>query len=111
MTAINRAVELLNSWGAVFTGFAGPMLVQSTVVTTVLLALIWVLKRARAVVRYALLMLILLKLILPPSLSFPTGAAYWLAPSKPRTLRTCAKISSEFPWEEECSSIPAKRGV
>jgi hypothetical protein len=45
--------ELLNAWGAVFTGYDWPMLVQSMVLMAVLLVLAWSCRRVRAVFRYA----------------------------------------------------------
>ncbi|MCX6903341.1 MAG: M48 family metalloprotease, partial [Verrucomicrobia bacterium] len=82
---MNTLIESLNAWGGRFAQFAWPMLVQSTWVMGVLLGLNWVLaRRVRAVFRYALLMLVLVKLVLPPSLAFPTGLGYWLWPEPPR---------------------------
>ena len=76
---MNAIIESLNAWGARFAGLALPMLLQSAV----LIALLFVLdsalrKRVRATIRYAVWMLALVKLALPPSLALPTGAAYWL---------------------------------
>ncbi|MGD1086038.1 MAG: M56 family metallopeptidase, partial [Verrucomicrobiota bacterium] len=76
---MNPMIEFLNSWGARFAGFAPPMLTQSAVLIALLLALDLALrKRVRATIRYAVWMLALVKLALPPSLASPTGAAYWL---------------------------------
>ncbi len=72
--------EALNLWGDRAMAFAVPLLWQ----TCILLAVLWLLdvalrRRARAVFRYALWSLMLLKLVLPPSLALPTGFGYWLA--------------------------------
>jgi len=76
---MNALVESINDCGARFAGFALPMLLQSAVLIAVLFALDLALrKRVRATVRYAVWMLTLVKLALPPSLASPTGAAYWL---------------------------------
>ena len=73
-------VPTLNAWGAAFVGFALPMLAQSSIVIVFLLALDLALRRkARATVRYAVCLLALVKLVLPPTLALPTGVAYWLA--------------------------------
>jgi prepilin-type processing-associated H-X9-DG protein len=67
-------VSYLNSAGNSFVKFAFPMLVQSSVLIAFVLGLDLVLRRnVRAIVRYCILMLVLVKLVLPPSLSAPTG--------------------------------------
>ncbi len=77
---MNTLVETLNAGGSSFVQFAWPMLLQSAVVVAVLLSLNWALHRhVRAVVRYALLLLMLVKLVLPPSFALPTGAGNWLS--------------------------------
>jgi beta-lactamase regulating signal transducer with metallopeptidase domain len=77
---MNAIVEFLNVWGARFAGFALPMFLQSAVLILLLFALdLAFRKRVRATIRYAVWMLALVKLALPPSLSSPTGAAYWLS--------------------------------
>jgi beta-lactamase regulating signal transducer with metallopeptidase domain/WD40 repeat protein len=81
----NHLTVALNSWGARFGETAGRMLLQSMVVAVVLLGVAWACSRTRAAFRYALLMLIPVKLLLPPSLSFPTGWAYWLQTPIPHT--------------------------
>lgn len=76
-------ISLITGWngaGASLAQFAGPMALQTTVVAVVLLVLDYLLRRrVRAVVRHALLLLILVKLVLPPSLALPTAPSYWLA--------------------------------
>jgi len=69
----------LNRLGGQFVHFAGPMLLQSSLLIILLLGLEAVLRhRIRAVVRYGLCMLILVKLVLPTSFSLPTGIGYWV---------------------------------
>ncbi|HKS38939.1 MAG TPA: M56 family metallopeptidase, partial [Verrucomicrobiae bacterium] len=78
-----NAIETLNHWGARLLDFALPMLAQSSVLIVALFALDLVLRnRVRAVIRYALWMLVLIKLVLPPSFAAPTGLAYWLPEKK-----------------------------
>src|SRR5437667_9068316 len=80
---MNSFIHSLNHVGANFTGFAFSMLVQSSLLIVTLFLLDLVLrKRVRAIVRYALWMLVLLKLVLPPSFAAPTGLAYWLPERK-----------------------------
>ena len=74
-----NATEILNYLGTCFVNFALPMLAQSSLLILVLYGLDRLLRRRlRAVARHALWMLILVKLLLPPSFASPTGLAYWL---------------------------------
>jgi beta-lactamase regulating signal transducer with metallopeptidase domain len=76
-------IQSLNHLGANFADFARSMLVQSTLLIVTLFLLDLVLrKRVRAAVRYPLWMLVLVKLVLPPSFAAPTGLAYWLPETK-----------------------------
>jgi len=76
MTAI---VEIINAAGGAFVDFALPMLVQSCVLILVLVAVDLVLrKRVRAVFRYCIWMLVLVKLVLPPSAWSPVSVGTWL---------------------------------
>jgi len=71
-------LEQINSVGKAFVGFAGPMLMQSSVLIVILLLLDLVLQRKiRAVFRYCIWMLVLIKLILPTTLSSPVSLGYW----------------------------------
>ena len=71
-------LEQINSAGKTFIEFAVPMLIQSSVLIIILLGLDLILrKRIRAVFRYWIWMIVLVKLMLPPSLSLPTSPAYW----------------------------------
>ena len=75
-------IETVNAYGGHFVQFAWPMLAQSTVLIVLLLGLDWLLrKKVRAVMRYGLLSLVLVKLVLPPSLALPSGLGYWLSPA------------------------------
>src|SRR5215469_5649928 len=76
---MNECVETLNRWGESFSAFAWPMLWQSSLLITVIFAFdLMFARRIRASVRYALWMVVLVKLLLPPALSLPTGATWWL---------------------------------
>ncbi|MHC4497510.1 MAG: M56 family metallopeptidase [Planctomycetota bacterium] len=81
---MHGVTTLLNSTGRSFVDFAAVMLAQSSVLIVILLSLDLILrKRVRAVVRYWLWMLVLLKLVLPTSLSLPTGLGYWFGDRLP----------------------------
>jgi beta-lactamase regulating signal transducer with metallopeptidase domain/tetratricopeptide (TPR) repeat protein len=74
---MNAMLEQIDSAGKVFVEFAWPMLVQSGVLIVILLLADFVLrKKVRAVFRYWLWMLVLVKLVLPTSLSSPVSLGY-----------------------------------
>lgn len=71
---MNTVIEQINSMGRAFVDFMWPMLWQSSVLIVVLLALDFMLRRkVRAVFRYWLWMLVLIKLVLPTTLSSPVS--------------------------------------
>ena len=75
---MDALLEQINSIGKAFIDFSLPMLIQSSILILILLAIDLILrKRIRAVFRYWIWMIVLVKLILPPSLSLPTSPAYW----------------------------------
>lgn len=75
---MDNIILFLNNLGQSFVGFATAMLVQASVLIIILLALDFVLrKKVRAVFRYCIWMLLLVKLLLPTTLSLPTGIGYW----------------------------------
>jgi beta-lactamase regulating signal transducer with metallopeptidase domain len=75
---MNAVVEILNAAGQAFVEFALPMLIQSCVLIVILLAVDAVLRRkVRAVFRYWIWMLVLVKLVLPPSLGSPVSVGTW----------------------------------
>jgi beta-lactamase regulating signal transducer with metallopeptidase domain len=103
---MNTLIETLNRFGENTLHFAWPMLWQSSVLIAMLFAIDFALRRyVRAAVRYALWLVLLVKLLLPPSLALPTSATWWLFPStaasKPRTTRFVVRygpdIASRFP--------------
>src|SRR5215469_7045730 len=81
---MNECIETLNRWGESFSAFAWPMLWQSSLLIAVIFAFdLMFARRIRASVRYALWLVVLVKLLLPPALSLPTGATWWLWRSRP----------------------------
>ena len=91
---MNSLIEALNVWGDHALRFAWPMLWQSSLLIALLFALDLLTRRKlRPAVRYALWLVVLVKLLLPPSLAFPTGPGWWLrqakaAPARPRPATT-----------------------
>jgi len=81
---INNVLIGLNNIGRVFCDYAAGVFVQSALLVILLLVVELLLrKRVRAVFRYCLWMLVLVKLVLPPMLSLPTGIGYWVGDHLP----------------------------
>lgn len=81
---INDCLTELNSVGEALCTYAGGAFVQSALLVLLLFAIDLLLrKRVRAVVRYYLWLLVLVKLLLPPTLALPTGIGYWLGDRLP----------------------------
>jgi hypothetical protein len=75
---MSAVVQTINSAGRAFISLALPMLIQSSVLILILLLLDLVSRRkVRAVFRYWIWMLVLLKLLLPPSLWSPISFGTW----------------------------------
>ena len=78
-------IELLNRWGEDFLNFAWPMLWQSSVLIGVIFVIDLALRRkVRAAIRHALWLVVLMKLVLPPTLALPTSPSWWIhSPAPP----------------------------
>ena len=95
---MNSLITFLNTTGKSFVDFAGPMLIQSSLLIIVLFALDLLLrKKVRAVFRYCIWMLILVKLILPTTLSSPTSPGYWFTDKLPDIITQKPSIPSYSP--------------
>lgn len=85
---MNSLIDTLNRAAETAIGFAQPMFLQSALLILLLLALDFALRRrVRATVRYVVWILLLIKLVLPPSLALPTGIGYWLGAGQDVTSR------------------------
>ena len=79
---MNSLLEHLDLWGEPFLEFAWAMLWQSSLLIAILLVLDFALRRrVRASVRYALWLVVIVKLLLPPTLAAPTSIAWWIRPA------------------------------
>lgn len=78
---LDTAISFWNTAGAAFWGYASAMLIQTAALVAVLLLLDFLLLRrhVRAVVRYWVWLLVLVKVMLPPTVSLPTSIGYWVA--------------------------------
>ena len=93
-----------------FIDFAIPMLIQSSALIIILLALDLILrKRIRAVFRYWIWMIVLVKLILPPTLSLPTSPAYWFGDkiSNFTQYTPMPEDSVSYPYSNLDASLPS----
>ncbi|MEN6575120.1 MAG: M56 family metallopeptidase [Phycisphaerales bacterium] len=105
---MNAIVEAINLAGRMFIEFSLPMLIQSSVLILILLAVDTVLRRrVRAVFRYCIWMLVLVKLVLPPSLGSPVSVGTWFGdklevPSaslfEPESLQPAEPHATELPF-------------
>jgi len=97
MDAINSAIVLLNHWGRMFCDYGGRIFIQSSILVGLLL-LVDLCLRARvcARFRYGIWLLVLVKLVLPPSLALPTGVNYWLGRYLPA--RSSSPVVSPVPF-------------
>jgi bla regulator protein BlaR1 len=76
---MDATIMLIDSWARSIEGWWWPMLWQSSLlIAFVRVVEILLRRRVCAAIRYALWLLVLVKLLLPPSLAFPSGAAWWL---------------------------------
>ena len=75
---IYSCLTWLNNIGQGFCNYAASMFVQSSVLIVLLLIFDFLMrKRVKATFRYWIWMLVFVKIVLPPSLSLPTGIGYW----------------------------------
>jgi beta-lactamase regulating signal transducer with metallopeptidase domain/type II secretory pathway component GspD/PulD (secretin) len=85
----DAVIETLNLWGAYCARIAWPLFWQSSLLIAGMFLLDLLLRRRlRASVRHALWLVVLVKLLLPPSFALPSGIGWWLrprqaAPAKP----------------------------
>jgi len=103
---MNTILERINLAGAGFVDFAIPMLIQSGILIIILLIVDLLLrKKVRAVFRYWIWMLVLIKLILPTSLSSPVSIGSWLG-NKIEVVEPIHNISTPKPKPPIVSAPP-----
>jgi len=104
-------VEFVNGWGEAFAAWAGAMLIQSSLLIGAVMLLDAVLRRrVRAVFRYWLWMLVLAKLVLPPTLASPYSARHWLAGGVDRLAVRLQRASDGAEASEAGYTEPASCG-
>src|SRR6267142_1094122 len=77
----DAVIERLNLWGAYCARIAWPLFWQSSIMIAGMFLLDFFLRRRlRPSVRHALWLVVLVKLLLPPSFALPSGIRWWLRP-------------------------------
>lgn len=90
---LNKLLTALNSVGEAFCEHAAGVFVQTAILVVVLYAVdLFLRRRVRAVFRYCVWLLVLVKLILPPTLSLPTGIGYWASDHVPSSLNVSGRF-------------------
>src|SRR6202142_3546273 len=103
---MNPLIETLNRFGEYALHFAWPMLWQSSALIAVLFVADFILRRrVRAAVRYALWLVLLVKLLLPPSLALPTGVVWWAFPAATSTQTQATRYVVSY-GTDAASSLP-----
>jgi beta-lactamase regulating signal transducer with metallopeptidase domain/Tol biopolymer transport system component len=98
--AINDCLAGLNSIGKAFCSHAAGAFVQSALLVIVLFGIDLLLhKRVRAVFRYCVWLLVLVKLVLPPTLSLPSGIGYWVGNRVPAASPVSERVSKTIGYE------------
>lgn len=93
---MDSIITFLNTTGKSFVDFSTSMLIQSSVLIIVLLVLDLLLrKKVRAIFCYCIWMLVLVKLVLPTTLSSPTGLGYWFGDKVPSIITEKASIPEQ----------------
>ncbi len=114
---MDSIITFLNTTGKSFIDFSTSMLIQSSVLIIMLLLLDFLLrKRVRAVFLYCIWMLILVKLVLPTTLSSPTSLGYWFGVELPGIITQKASIPQQtapIPQRIEpvIETIPSGTGI
>jgi hypothetical protein len=101
---MNSLIETLNQSGENFLSFAWPMLWQSSLLIAAVFAFDFLLRRRlRASIRYALWLVVLVKLCVPPTLALPTSPAWWFHQTP---LTVVAKPLPHFTVTYDTSPLP-----
>src|SRR4030042_1437110 len=104
---INSCLSGLKPLGNAFIPYAAGAFFQSALLVVVLFGIDLLLrKRVRAVFRYCIWLLVLMKLILPPTLSLPTGIGYWVPDRVPAGFVVAEHFADVDPFEAAEEPFP-----
>src|SRR5512133_1101560 len=95
---MNLLIEFLNTWGQPAAALAWRLLWQSSLLIGLALILDWAWgRKLRPGLRYLLWLVVLLKLVLPPTLAFPSGVAWWVRAREARPAHRAAVVVTYGP--------------
>lgn len=103
-------IPLLNELGASAAGTGKALLLQSGALAVLLVATEWVLgRRMSPALRCALWLLIIARLLLPPTLQSPTSVGYWLGPWLAEPVRRTTAVRTATPLDSSpTDTLPAR---
>ncbi len=105
--AINTCITGLNNIGRWFCDYGTGIFIQSGILIILLLIIdLLMRKRVRATFRYWIWMLVLLKLMLPPTFSLPTGIGHWFGDYLPARSSITEQVSSMVRLEPAGAPAP-----
>lgn len=108
---IERTVLSLNQIADVWFAWMASMSVQIAILVLVLAGVTWTLKHRSARLKYAIWMLVPLRLVLPPTLALATGWGWWLLPEQTPTIAKHAETASSSTIEQIGASEFLARGA
>lgn len=100
--------DAINAFSGRVAGFAWDMLWQSSLLILLLFAVDGLFKRRlRASVRYALWLLVVIKMLLPPSFAIPSSVAWWLRPrsEQPSAIETRTRVEVRYVQKADRSDL------
>ncbi len=104
---LNNCLAVLNNIGRWFCNSGTNIFIQSGILIILLLIINFLLrKRVRATFRYWIWMLVLLKLMLPPAFSLPTGIGRWLGNYLPAQTSISKQVSNMARPKPAGASVP-----
>ena len=109
---LNNCLAVLNDIGRWFCSYSTEIFIQSGILIILLLIVDFLLrKRIRATFRYWIWMLVLLKLILPPAFSLPTGIGHWFGDYIPAHASVTKQVSNTIWSKPAGASAPQDSNV
>lgn len=99
---LNSAIQVLNEAGHTWWSHVFPLTWTSSLVAVVLLAVIWIGRRWPAQLRYAIVLVALIKFAVPPTLTAPVGLFNWFGP--PIIERTEPSTLNDHPFDSEADN-------
>jgi len=105
---VNDCLSGLNRLGNAFSSCAANTFLQSALLVILLFGIdLLVRKRVRAVFRHGVWLLVLVKLLLPPTLALPTGIGYWIGDRLPAAHPVSERSADTLGFESEWQRRPA----